>query len=246
MEDSKSYFTLEVVGNKRTKSGDQINEWLSPQVEEMNRKMNEWDWSKPFEFEMPQKSLVSEFDDLLKGDELPENLPEIGKLLLFDSSKFTDFIKGSFLDQYGYIVSAKAKSILSEFNLGRHKFYPLTITLKGFDNNDYFFLKCLTNSIDYIDFKNSNFYSQEGFFNKASEKQQEFNTQEELITFRKNYSAHKLNIFSSKIKLSKDFPDFDFFKIDDFGFNETFLTNKLSKQLVKLSGLTLTRTTKVI
>ena len=96
MEDTTEYFILDIVGNKKTKSGDQISEWLHPKVEEMKNKMNDWDWSKPFEFEMPEKSLVSEFDEILKDNLLPDELPEVGKFQLYDSSKLTDLIKGSF------------------------------------------------------------------------------------------------------------------------------------------------------
>ena len=52
----------------------------------MKQKMNNWDWSQPFEFEMPEKSLSSEFHAILKDNVLPEELPEVGKFLLYDSS----------------------------------------------------------------------------------------------------------------------------------------------------------------
>ena len=147
-ENHPVYFSLHLTGNLRTKSGAQIAEWLPPQVEDLHAQMKNWDWSKPFEFEMPEKSIISTFTDILEDDGLPDALPEVGKLILYDSSKLTDFIKGSFLDQYGFIVSDRAKSILVHFNLGIHKFYPLTLMQKGELYRNYWFFKSLSNSLE--------------------------------------------------------------------------------------------------
>jgi len=245
MEDTKEYFILDIVGNKKTKSGDQISEWLHPKVEEMKNKMNDWDWSKPFEFEMPEKSLVSEFEEILKDNGLPDELPEVGKFLLYDSSKLTDFIKGSFLEQYGFIVSEKAKTLLTQFNLGHHKFFPITICHKDIDYNNYFFLKCLTTSYDYVDFGRTDFHTQKGFFDKESKRQIEFKTKDEFINFINENAKHKLHLFADKVKLNDDFPKFDLFEINAFGFNETFVTESLSKELNKMTGVTLTKSERI-
>jgi hypothetical protein len=245
MADTKEYFTLEIIGNNRIKSGDQISEWLHPKVEEMKNKMNDWDWSKPFEFEMPEKSLVSEFDEILKDNRLPDELPKVGKFQLYDSSKLTDFIKGSFLEQYGLIVSEKAKTVLTKFNLGNHKFFPLTVCYKNIDYNNYFFLKCLTTSNDYIDFGKTDFYTQKSFFDKESKSQIAFKTKEELLNFRNETTKHKLFLFADKVKLGDDFPEFDLFELNDFGINEIFVTTSLSKELNKLTGLILTKSEKI-
>lgn len=245
MEDTIEYFTLEIIGNKKTKSGDQISEWLHPKIEEVKNKMNDWDWSKPFEFEMPEKSLVSQFDEILKDNRLPDELPEVGRFQLYDSSKLTDFIKGSFLEQYGLIVSGKAKTVLTQFNLGRHKFYPITICYKDIDYNDYFFLKCLTSSNDYIDFEKTEFQTQKSFLDKESNRQIEFKTKDEFIKFINETSKHKLCLFADKVKLSDDFPRFDLIEINDFGVNEIFVTESLSKELNKLTGVTLTKSERI-
>lgn len=245
MEDTEEYFILNIVGNKKTKSGDQISEWLHPNVEEMKNKMNNWDWSKPFEFEMPEKSLVSEFDEILKDNRLPDELPEVGKFQLYDSSKLTDFIKGSFLEQYGLIVSKKAKTVLAQFNLGHHKFFPITICYKDIDYNDYFFLKCFTISNDYIDFGKSDFHTQKSFLDKESKRQIEFKTKDEFIKFINEASKHKLYLSADKVKLGDDFPKFDLFEVNDFGINDIFVTASLSKELNKLTGVTLTKSERI-
>lgn len=245
MEDTKEYFILNIVGNKKTKSGDQISEWLHPKVEEMKNKMNNWDWSKPFEFELPEKSLLSEFDEILKDNRLPDELPEVGKFQLYDSSKLTDFIKGSFLEQYGLIVSEKAKTVLAQFNLGHHKFFPITICYKDIDYNDYFFLKCLTTSNDYIDFGKTDFHTQKSFLDKESKRQIEFKTKDEFIKFINETSKHKLYLLADKVKLGDDFPKFDLFEVNDFGINEIFVTARLSKELNKLTGVTLTKSERI-
>lgn len=245
MKDTKEYFILDVVGNKKTKSGDQISEWLHPKVEEMKNKLNDWDWSKPFEFEMPEKSLVSEFDEILKDNCLPDELPEVGKFQLYDSSKLTDFIKGSFLEQYGLIVSEKAKAVLTQFNLGHHKFFPITICHKDIGYNEYFFLKCLTRSNDYLDFVKTEFFTQKGFFDKESKRKIEFKTKDEYIVFINESSKHKLYLFADKVKLREDFPRFDLFEVNDFGINEIFVTESLSKELNKLTGVALTKSERI-
>jgi hypothetical protein len=245
MEDTKEYLILEIIGNKRTKSGDQISEWLHPKVEEMKQKMNDWDWSQPFEFEMPEKSLISEFHEILKDNGLPDELPEVGKFLLFESSRLTDFIKGSFLEQYGLIVSEKAKTLLTKFNLGNHNYFPITILHKGIVHDNYFFLKCLTNSNEYVDCNLSDFYTQEGFFDKQSKKQIKFETKEEFTDFIQKTPSHKLYLFTDNIILNDRFPNFDLFKINDYGFNEMLVSKELANSLNKLTGITLTKTTKV-
>lgn len=245
MQVNKTYFSVDLIGNKRTKYGDQIADWIHPQVEEMLKQMNEWDWSKPFEFETPGQPLVSEILDKFQGNNLPKKLPNIGKFKLFDSSKLTDFIKGGFLQNDGFLVSEKAKALLTKFNIGMSRFYPITLSLNGVDHNNYYFLKSLTNSNKYVDPRRSNFFTQKAFFNKETKTLIEFSTKDEFEQFVHNTPQHKLYLFAEKVKLSDNFPDFDLFEISDFGFNEIFVTENLSIALRDMTGITLTKSEKI-
>lgn len=246
METRSEYITFELAGNKKTKSGDQIEEWISPQAELMQAKMALWDWTKPFEFKLPDKALVTEFDELLKDNGLPDKLPELGKLVLYTSSKLTDFIKGSFLEQYGLIVSERAKTVLEQYNIGKHKFYPITLNHKNVDKADYYFFKSLTNANEYIDIKNSSFYSQKGYFNTETKKPIAFKNLDEINEFRQNNAGNNIHIFADKIRLTKSFPKYDYFMISEFGIYNKFLSQNLADRLKALTGINLIEADKFI
>jgi hypothetical protein len=235
--DDSKFRKLELTGNNRTKSGDQIKEWISPEVETMKSKMETWDWTKPFTFEITDNGIVNKYDNLLKNDGLPEYLPDLGRFELFESSNLTDFIEGSFLEQYGLIVSKKAKEILEQFNIGRYKFYPLSINHKGINHNDYFFFKSLTISDEFIDIQNSMIYSQKGFFNSDSRRNITFETYKKIKEFRLNNSGNDIHLVADFIKLGQDFPKYDYFSINEFGIYEKFISPRLANELRQLTGI---------
>jgi hypothetical protein len=202
----------------------------------MQKKMQQWDWSKPFEFEMPDKPIATQFNDVLKENGLPDKLPELVKVFLYSSSKLTDFIKGSFLEQYGLIVSAKAKIVLEKFNIGKHKFYPIIVNQRGVDYEDYYFFKSLTNANEYIDAKKSSFNFQEGYFNTDTNRPVNFASYEEIETFRRENSSNDLYIFADRICLNENFPDHDYFTINEFGIHDMFISPMLADGLKALTG----------
>jgi hypothetical protein len=236
MKNISEYQIFELTGNKKTKSGDQIEEWITPQVADLQMKMQQWHWSKPFEFEMPDKPIATQFDDVLKENGLPDKLPELVKVFLYSSSKLTDFIKGSFLQQYGLIVSANAKVVLEQFNIGKHKFYPIIVNQKSDDHDDYYFFKSLTNANQYVDVKKSSFYLQEGYFNTDTKRPVTFASYKEIETFRLNNSVNDIYIFADKICLNENFPDYDYFTINEFGIHNKFISPMLADGLKALTG----------
>ena len=239
MKRISQYQLFKLTGNKKTKSGDQIEEWITPQIADMQKKMQQWDWSKPFEFEMPDKPIATQFDDVLKENGLPDKLPELVKVFLYSSSKLTDFIKGSFLEQYGLIVSAKAKVVLEQFNIGKHKFYHIILNQKSVDYDNYYFFKSLTNANEYIDVKKSSFYLQEGYFNTETKRPVAFASYDEIETFRLKNAGNVIYIFADKICLNENFPDYDYFTINEFGIHDIFISPKLADGLKMLTGLNL-------
>lgn len=239
MNKISEYQVFELTGNKKTKSGDQVEKWITPQIADMQKKMQQWDWSKPFELEMPDKPIATQFDDVLKKNGLPDKLPELVKVFLYSSSKLTDFIKGSFLEQYGLIVSTKAKVVLEQFNIGKHKFYPIILNQKNIDYDDYYFFKSLTNANEYIDIKKSSFYLQDGYFNKDTKRPVTFASYEEIETFRLKNTGNNIYIFAEKIFLNENFPDYDYFTINEFGINDIFISPNLADGLKMLTGINL-------
>lgn len=241
--DSKDIFRLELTGNKRT--GDQIENWKSPSVLKMEQRFKNWDGKSQLNFEIPEGGEIRRFDELLDGENVPEELPEIGQMILYKSSKITDFIKGSFLEQYGFIVSDKAKDILDKFNLGEHKHYPLEIVHKNQIYSNYWFLRNSASLKEYIDYEKSNFYSQKGLLDFSSREQITINSKEELETYRSNSQGQDIYVKASEIYLNDDFPKYDLFVSKEYGIQGTFISTKLKTEITKLSGVEI-KTTKRI
>ena len=241
--DSKEIFMLELTGNKRT--GDQIEDWKSPSVLKMEQRLKNWDGKSQLNFEIPEGGEIRKFDELLDGENVPEELPEIGQMILYKSSKITDFIKGSFLEQYGFILSDKAKGMLDNFNLGEHKYYSLEIVQKSHIHSNYWFLRSSASVKNYIDFEKSNFYSQKGLLDFSSREQITINSREELEAYRASSQGQDIYVKASEIYLNDDFPKYDLFVSKEYGIQGVFISSKLKTEITKLSGVGI-KTTKRI
>lgn len=241
--DSKDFFQIELTGNKRT--GDQIEDWKSPSVQLMEKYFKNWDGGSELSFEIPEGGEIKEFHDLLHDENVPEELPEIGQMTLYKSSRITDFIKGSFLEQYGFIVSDKAKDILDKFNLGKHKYYPLEVIHKNQTYSNYRFLRSSASVKDYVDFEKSNFYKQKGLFDFSSREPIAINSKEELKAYRSKVEGHDIYVKASEINLKGDFPKYDLFVSKEYGVQGTFISTKLKAEITELTGIDI-KTTKRI
>lgn len=241
--ESKNFFQLELTGNKRT--GDQIEDWKPPSVQSIEEHFKDWDGKSELKFDMPKGGEIRKFHDLLNGDNVPEELPQIGQMMLYKSSKITDFIKGSFLEQYGFIVSDKAKDLLNNFNLGEHKYYPIEIVHKNQIYNNYWFLRSSASVKDYVDFKKSNFYMQKGLLDFSSRELIEINSMEDLKTYRSIVEGQDIYVKASEIYLNDNFPKYDLFVSKEYGIQGTFISTKLKAEIAKLTGIDV-KTTKRI
>ena len=239
--DSEDIFQLKLIGNKST--WNQIEDWKSPSVQKMKDRFKNWDGKSPLNFEISDGGEVRKFDDLLDGENVPEELPEIGQMILYKSAKITDFISGSFLAQYGLIVSGKVKSLLQDFNLGEHQYYPLEIKHKNHLQNDYWFLRSSSSVDDYIDYEKSNFYTQQGSFGFQSREPVGLNSKEEITEYRLKIKDKRIIIRASEIHLSSNFPGFDLFYSKGFGILGTFVSAKLKSELKGFTGIEI-KTTK--
>lgn len=221
-----------------TSSGGQIKEWLSPEVKMMNSKVDSWDWSKPFEIDIPDKSLSSKYADIFRANPIPEVLPDIGEMILYSKVKLTDVISGSFLSQYGFIISDKLKDILTDYSMGSHKYYPLRIVHKNKDYSNYSFLRVANSANDYIDYSKSSFYSHKSddIINIEPIATIDIDSKDDIDSFRKDNAIQGISISANKIVLNKAFPDFEMFTINTFGIIGYHISHKLKEALSSVSG----------
>tara|TARA_B100000674_G_C37661474_1_gene832699 strand:- start:29 stop:793 length:765 start_codon:yes stop_codon:yes gene_type:complete len=242
--DSIDFFQLNLTGS--SKAGDQIEDWISPGTKKINKLFKLWDEKSPLELpEIEEGGEISKFHKILDKDEIPEVLPEIGDMQLYKSAKPTDFITGSFLEQYGLIISKQAMEILETFNLGEFKCFPLGIIHKKKTYNNYFFIKFHFNYSPFINYKESEFFVQTEMVDPNSKVKIDLNSQEEVSNKNKEL-IKKFNIVrSSLIYLNSNFPQIDLFKLRKFGQHKLIISKHLAEALKGLSGIEITPVTTI-
>lgn len=57
--------------------------------------------------------------------------PRFGTLLLARGARFTDVLSAIWLSSRGFIVSKRVVKLLEEFNLGKHRVYPVPVKASG-------------------------------------------------------------------------------------------------------------------
>jgi hypothetical protein len=216
---SNEFYEIEIIGNKRT--GDQIDDWESPGSREIEKAFNNWDGKSELKFNFPEKGVIDIFIQLLKNDNLPSKIPDIGSFVLYKSSKVTDFINGGFVSQYGLVISEKVKDILIKFNLGKHQFYPLKIKHKELVYKNYFLFKTLSSVDNFINIKETLFYKQRAMSFDAEDRTDIiFNDQSEIDDFIKENKKldynRQIGVYSKQIKLNANFPKHDIFYLKKY------------------------------
>ncbi len=232
---SNEFYEIEIIGNKRT--GNQIEDWESVGSLEVERAFNNWDGKTELKFNLPEKGEVDIFAQLLKNDNLPSKIPDIGSFVLYKSSKVTDFINGGFVSQYGLVISEKVKAILTKFNLGKHQFYPLKIKHNDLVYKNYFLFKTLSSADHFIDIKETNFYKQRVMAFDAEDRMDVlFNNQSEIDDFIKENKKldydRRLGVYSKQIKINSNFPKLDFFYLKKFQ-NSAYSSRPLISERLK-------------
>jgi len=211
---SLDFYEIEIEGNKRT--GNQIEDWNSVGSYEIEEAFKNWDGKTELKFDFPEKGEIDIFIELLKNDNLPSKLPDIGSFTLYKSSKVTDFISGGFVSQYGIVISEKVKDILIKFKLGKHQFYPLSIRHKDLIFKNYFLFKTLSRADDFINIKETIFYKQRKMSFDAEDRTEAiFSNQLEIEKFieenKKLDYENQIGIYSKQITLEHKFPKLDIF-----------------------------------
>lgn len=240
---SRDFFEFNLTGNKRTHY--QVEDWVSPGTQEMQAKLKTWDGKSPLILDIPNdgKGYIESFFSAFNKNKIPEKLPEIGYLKLYNSSKVTDFILAEFLENRGMFVTNKAKLILEKHNIGKFKFYPAEIQHKETRYKDYFFFRCDNNVDKYIDFQNSTFYFQKPSFGAEGRTRIMFNDESAIDDFLKRNAGKKYNdseyVYSEQIKFLSGFPEMDFFFLKKYtsGGSIPYVSTRLKEALSECTGI---------
>lgn len=240
---SRDFFEFRLTGNKKTHY--QVQDWISPVELEIQEKFKKWDGKSPLNIEIPNegKGYGESFSIAFKKEKIPKNLPDVGCLKLYKSSKLTDFILSEFLENRGMFVSEKAKLILEKYNIGKFNFYPVEIEHKDIKYKDYYFFRCDNNADRFIDIKNSLFYSQKPFIGSEERKRISFKNESEIANFlqindSKNYNDSEF-IYTEHFTFNKDFPEMDFFFLKKFthGGSKPYISIRLKEALSQCTGI---------
>ncbi len=241
--DSDDIFKLILTGNKRT--GSQIQEWNPPISKEIEDAFKNWDGKSQIDFAFPEGGEVRKYEILFSENKVPESVPELGQMELYKSSKVTDFISGSFLEQYGLIVSQKVKNTLQKFDLGNHNFYPLELVHKGIIHNNYWFFRSSPQIEEYIDYKKSKFYTQIGHFGFNTMTPINIDSKEELLETRQKLKGQKTFIRISELYTNDNYPQVDLVKSIQFGVSGTFISKRLKNALTDFTGIEIQKTKRI-
>ncbi len=164
---------------------------------------------------------------------LPDFEPNFG-LDLNEKSNETDIIDRGTLE-FGLVVSAKLKSILSRYNLPPHKFYPIDVYNA---KNKYYWFHYITDFESFFDLKKSEIEIFDIFKQEVVDIVK-FNSFKELTNYNRQLvlKIGKTMRYKS-IKLNSNFPKFDLFEIKGAK-HFTLITKTLKDELEaqKITGL---------
>ncbi|WP_412560841.1 hypothetical protein [Winogradskyella sp. MIT101101] len=234
-ENSGDYFKLDLVGNKRT--GNQIKDWHPPSTREIEKIFANWDGKSELHFDLPTGGAINEFHKKLSGNDVPKTLPEIGQMELYKSSKLTDFISGSFLEQYGLMVNDKTLKLLTKFKIGNYNHFPFEVIQNGEILSNYNFLRNSASMENYIDYQKSKFYIQKGLLQFDTREDVDINSLDDINKLVKKVAGQDIYIFASELTVTKEFPNYDLFKAGIYGVRGIYISEKLKEALKECNGI---------
>lgn len=171
---------------------------------------------------------------LFSNYNLPPKNTNIGIVTLYKSAKVTDFISGDHLSGNGWIVSEKVKKILSDFNIGKHLYYPIIVEHKEEKYTNYYYLQFSNDASKFVDYKKSTFYMNKSILDIAD-------TREDIEIDSKNEIEEKTkelrktdewcSIKPKTIILTNKFPAFDLFEFHNVNTISKFISDRLKLKL---------------
>ncbi|WP_179350050.1 imm11 family protein [Winogradskyella pacifica] len=177
---------------------------------------------------------MSRLQRLFADFNLPPKNTDIGNVTLYKSAKITDFISGDYLSGNGWIISGKVKSLLNDFNIGKHRFYPIIVEHKDTKYTNYYYLQFSNDSTKYVDYKKSTFYKNKKIIDLPETRQDiEINSQKEIK--EKTKELRKIDEWCSinpkTIFLKKKFPAFDLFEFHNLNTISKFISDRLKAKM---------------
>lgn len=170
-------------------------------------------------------------------DSFPDYVPNLDGVMLAGYAKLTDFLSNGFSHSLR-IISPRAKSVLEQYHLCPHRFYPLGL-YKRKVRHDYFLFKFVSNYSDFVDYERTSFrerditsgYKSDPFFIKSRE---DFWERREKIKTERGISW---GIWGDRIVMNESFDrELDFFVISILDAN-TYVSERL-KNAIESAGLT--------
>ncbi|MDW7694276.1 hypothetical protein R9C00_05970 [Flammeovirgaceae bacterium SG7u.111] len=168
----------------------------------------------------------------VKPDEFPAFEPNFA-LDIHPNAIETDVLDSAVLD-FGIIISEKLRSILKEYNLPPHRFYPI----KVFNSSKYYYwLHFISKSEDFIDYGKTEI---EIYINRPPFKTDSiklFNSQRELLEAKKALPYNKAMKYKN-IFLRRNFSEYDLFEISGAQYF-TMISKTLKERfdIEKITGL---------
>jgi hypothetical protein len=178
-------------------------------------------------------------------EKLPDYEPNLDYFIVHSKARLSDILSVATI-YGGFLISEKLKTVLEQFKLPTHKFYPARLQYKKQFYN-YYWMHIICNLTDYVDYPNStffvyhNFSKNLGYINIASK--------DELI--QKEENLKELNpgktvaIWAERIVLSASFNrKLDLFKISNFD-SRYYISESLQQAVVeaKITGCSITEAT---
>ena len=88
----------------------------------------------------------------------PDEAPDLDSFILHGRAKPTDLVSNAITSGSGLFVSKKLKAILSNHNLGDHRFYPAKVVYKNKAIEGYYWAQLVRNFTDSVDYDRSTFF----------------------------------------------------------------------------------------
>jgi hypothetical protein len=170
-------------------------------------------------------------------ESFPDYVPDLDGFMLAGYAKLTDFVSSSFSSNI-LIISPNARSLMSQFHLCSHRFYPLGLYKRGI-KHDYFLFLYLSDYSDFVDYNQTTFME---YYTKIQMEprpiriisKNDFISKRELLNNKDGFSH---TIRADKIVMAESFnKDLDFFSISWVD-GKTYVSERL-KNAIEDSGLT--------
>lgn len=174
-------------------------------------------------------------------EKLPDYEPNLDYFIVNGKAKLSDLLSVSVI-YGGFLISEKFKTVLQQFNLPNHKFYPAKVQYKK-QFYDYYWLHIICDLTDNVDYQKSTFFVYHNFSKNIG--YIDIASKDEIIQKRAKLKSDNpgktVTIWAEKIFLNTPFKKLDLFEIGMFDAN-CYISERLQQSIIKekITGCTLT------